>query len=123
MTGHLKLMPLLATPSLLLGELQVLGSTNSATIPTVPRAACSPLWGLLANNRVAGKKRETILVVTVRVPVWWGQNADLRLRSIFPFLFLKTAFHFTYAGAQPPPNVQAAVGEHLHVPRGVQFTP
>ncbi len=55
MTGHLKLMPLLATPSLLLGELQVLGSTNSATVPTVPRGACSPLWGLLANNRVAKK--------------------------------------------------------------------
>jgi hypothetical protein len=57
----------------------------------------------------------TILVVTARVPVWWGQNADLRLRSIFPFLFLKTAFHFTYAGAQPPPDVPAAVGEHLRV--------
>ena len=52
MTGHLKLMPLLATPSLLLGEPQVPGSTNSATIPTVPRGACSPLWGLLLNNRV-----------------------------------------------------------------------
>ena len=64
MTGHLKLMPLLATPSLLLGEPQVLGSTNSATIPTVPRGACSPLWGLLANNRVA---RGAITIVALLV--------------------------------------------------------
>ena len=52
-------------------------------------------------------------------------GSERRLASAFhlSFFVFKTAFHFTYAGAQPPPNVQAAVAEHLRVPRGVQFTP
>ena len=110
MTGHLKLMPLLATPSLLLGELQVLGSTNSATVPTVPRGACSPLWGLLANNRVAKKH-----------PGCNGPGACLvgserRLASAFHlcFLFLKRPSTSHMRGLNLPP-IQAAVGEHLRV--------
>ena len=45
----------------------------------------------------------TILVVTARVPVWWGQNADLRLRSIFPFLFLKRPSTSHTRGLNLPP--------------------
>ena len=66
----------------------------------------------------------TFLVVTARVPVLVG--SERRLASafhLFFFCFLKRPSTFSYAGAQPPPDVPAAVGEHLHVPRGVQFTP
>ena len=81
----------------------------------------------------------TILVVTARVPVWWGQNADLRLRSIFVFLRLKRTFTSHTRGLNLPPMsrrrwestyVCHSRGEfhpsddtNYDVPRGVQFTP
>ena len=49
------------------------------------------------------RPKQPILVVTVRVPVWWGQNADLRLRSILPFLFLKRPSTSHTRGLNPPP--------------------
>ena len=59
-------------------------------------------------------REKNILVVMVRVPVWWGRNADLRLRSIFVFLFLKRPSTSHMRGLNLPP-IQAAVGEHLRV--------
>ena len=44
-----------------------------------------------------------------------GSERRLASASHLCFFVFKTSFHFIYAGAQPPPDAQTAVGEHLRV--------